>query len=200
METAAPVNLDTTIPANILPANDADWCRLALTGTGELHVLITNVAPELELAMRLWNEEKAPISAWQYPLAPGGNTEAVFPIDKAGIYYLEVVDNRVGRSIQPYLLYFSMQPIDPASVALTETLTTTTTIFTDTTAITVTRINVTYVITTITGVNGTTTSTQAITTTEVVTLTEASTRTLDLTPASVITPTAPLTPTNELAA
>lgn len=200
LETAAPVNLDTTIPANILPANDADWCRLALTSTGELHVLITNVAPELELAMRLWNEEKEPISAWQYPLAPGGNTEAVFPIDKAGIYYLEVVDNRVGRSIQPYLLYFSMQPIDPASVALTETLTTTTTIFTDTTAITVTRINVTYVITTITGVNGTTTSTQAITTTEVVTLTEASTRTLELTPASVITPTAPLTPTNELSA
>lgn len=198
VDTATPVNLDTTIPANILPANDADWCRLEITTTGELHVLITNVAPELELAMRLWNDEKQAISGWVYPLAPGSNTEGVFPIDKPGIYYLEVVDNRSGRSIQPYLLHFSMQPIDPASVVLTNTVTTTTTILTDTTAITVTKINVTYVITTITGMSGTVTSMQAITTTEVLTLTQESTRTATLDEGVAPTTTLPLTLTTEV--
>jgi hypothetical protein len=86
LETATPVNLDTTIPANILPANDADWCRLEITQTGELHVLITNVAPDLELAMRLWDETEQVISDWVYPLAAGGDTTAVFPIVEPGVY------------------------------------------------------------------------------------------------------------------
>jgi hypothetical protein len=72
LQEATPVDLDTTIPANILPANDADWCRLEITTTGELHVLITNVAPNLELAMRLWDESEQVISDWVYPLAAGG--------------------------------------------------------------------------------------------------------------------------------
>lgn len=127
-ETATAVGLDTTIPANILPANDADWCRLELTETGELHVLITNVAPNLELAMRLWDETEDVLVNWVYPLAAGGDTVAVFPITEPGVYYLEVVDNRRGRSIQPYLLRFSMEEIDPADMTYSQTVSATDTL------------------------------------------------------------------------
>lgn len=202
LEAAAPVKLDTTIPANILPVNDADWCRLEITTTGELHVLITHVAPELALAMRLWDETKQAISDWKSPLAPGGNTEAVFPIAKPGVYFLEVVDNRQGRSIQPYLLRFSMQPIDPASVVFTQTLTTTKTLTSTTlnatTAITVTTIKVTYVITTVASASGTVTNSAIVTSTEVVTLSQASTRTESLTSPVAPTTTLPLTTTGTL--
>lgn len=175
LEIATPVTLDTTIPANILPANDADWCRLALTTTGELHVLITNVAPELELALRLWDESKQPISGWVYPLAAGGDTTAVFPIAVAGVYYLEVVDNRSNRSIQPYLLRFSMEPIDPASLVFTSTVTDTLT-FTNTSAVTTTTTTIITIITTTVTAAGTTTATTVLTDSVTLTATEVTTR------------------------
>lgn len=56
---------------------------------------------------------------WFTPLSKGGNTEATIPIVTPGSYVVEVVDNSgAARSIQPYLLRFSMAPIDPATVTL----------------------------------------------------------------------------------
>lgn len=173
---ATPVNLDTTIPANILPANDADWCRIEITTTGELHVLISNVAPELELAMRLWKDQQATVSDWVYPLAAGGDTQAVFPIGEPGVYYLEVVDNNQARSIQPYLLRFSMSEIDPATLVFTQIVTDTTTA-TATSATTTTVTTVITVITTTMTASGTMTNTQVITTTDVLTGSEGITDT-----------------------
>lgn len=192
---AAPVELDTTIPANILPANDADWCRLELDTTGELHVLITNVAPELELAFRLWNEQEEVISDWVYPLATGGNTEGVFPITEAGIYYLEVVDNRSNRSIQPYLLRFSMKEIDPDSMSFTQVVTNTDTIFDTESTVeagteTITTTTTTVIITTTIRSSGGSSETEVITSTE--TLTDTSVTTVTGTAnAGVRTPTTP---------
>lgn len=176
IELATPVNLDTTIPANILPANDADWCRIVITTTGELHVLISNVAPALELAMRLWNDQQQTVSDWIYPLAAGGDTQARFPISAPGVYYLEVVDNNSARSIQPYLLRFSMSEIDPATLVFTQIVTDTTTA-TATSATTTTITTVTTIITTTVTASGTTTNTQILTATDVLTGSEVITPT-----------------------
>ncbi|KKM85480.1 hypothetical protein LCGC14_1288640, partial [marine sediment metagenome] len=114
-ETATPVDLDNTYSGNILPAGDRDWCELVVDEAGELRILITNAAPELAISFRLWDAEKRTISDWFRPLSQGGDVEAVYPITEPGMYYVEVVDNdSSARSIQPYLLRFSMQPIDPA--------------------------------------------------------------------------------------
>lgn len=184
IDIATPVNLDTTIPANILPANDADWCRIVITTTGELHVLISNVAPELELAMRLWNDQQAAVSDWVYPLATGSDTQALFPIGEPGVYYLEVVDNNQARSIQPYLLRFSMSEIDPATLVFTQIVTDTTTA-TATSATTTTVTTVITVITTTMTASGTMTNTQVITTTDVLTGSEIITATSSLPAATV---------------
>ena len=117
LETATPVALDETLPGNILPAGDSDWCRIEVTQPGDLHILVTNVAPELAIAFRLWDDKGAVLTNWFSPLSQGGNTEAVVPITAAGVYYVEVADNNsAARSIQPYLLRFSMSPIDPATM------------------------------------------------------------------------------------
>ncbi|MFN8443720.1 MAG: PPC domain-containing protein [Caldilineaceae bacterium] len=168
LESATPVTLDTTIPANILPANDADWCRIEITTTGELHVLITNVAPELKLAMRLWNDQKQVVSDWVYPLEGGGDTQATFTIDTSGLYYLEVVDNNGARSIQPYLLRFSMSEIDSTTLSFTQVVTDTSTA-TATSATTTTITTVITVISSTVTAGGTLTATNVITTTDVVT-------------------------------
>lgn len=185
IDLATPVTLDTTIPANILPANDADWCRIEITTTGELHVLISNVAPELELAMRLWNDQQQTVSDWVYPLAAGGETQAVFPIGEPGVYYLEVVDNNSARSIQPYLLRFSMSEIDPATLVFTQILTDTTTA-TATSATTTTITTVTTIITTTVTASGTMTNTQVMTATDVMTGSEV------ITPTSLSSPMLPV--------
>jgi predicted RNA binding protein with dsRBD fold (UPF0201 family) len=191
---ATPVELDTTIPANILPVNDTDWCRLEIGTTGELRVLITNVAPELEIAIRLWNEQEEVISDWVYPLAAGGNTSAVFSITEPGVYYLEVVDNRSNRSIQPYLLRFSMEEIDPATMTFTQIITDTETeIDTEKTVEagteTITTTTTTVIITTTIRSSGETSETEVVTSTQ--TLTDTSVVTVTGTPATSATPLAP---------
>ena len=118
MDTATPVGLDETIPGNILPAGDTDWCRIEVTEAGDLHILATNVAPDLAIAFRLWDDANNALTGWQTPLAQGSDTTAVIPIAEPGVYFVEVRDNADGRSIQPYLLRFSMSLIDPATVTL----------------------------------------------------------------------------------
>ena len=120
-DTATPVILDDTIPANILPAGDRDWCEFEVTEPGDLHILVTNAAPELAVSFRLWNAERNTISDWFRPLSQGGDVEAVQPIAEPGMYYIEVADNdSSARSVQPYLLRFSMEPIDPSVMTLPE--------------------------------------------------------------------------------
>jgi hypothetical protein len=118
-ESATPGLLDTSIAGTILPAGDRDWYLLELAGAGDLHVLVTNVAPELAITFRLWDEAQNVMTNWFTPLSKGGNTEAAIPIATPGRYILEVADNSgAARSIQPYLLRFGMAPIDPATVTL----------------------------------------------------------------------------------
>ena len=120
-DTATPVVLDDTIPANILPAGDRDWCEFEVDEPGDLHILVTNAAPELAISFRLWDSERRTISDWFRPLSQGGDVEAVQPIAEPGTYYIEVADNDgSARSVQPYLLRFSMEPIDPSVMALPE--------------------------------------------------------------------------------
>ncbi|MEM7132826.1 MAG: hypothetical protein AAF702_41365 [Chloroflexota bacterium] len=118
VETATPVDLDETIPANILPAGDIDWCQIQIDEAGDLHVLVTNAAPDLTIQFRLWNSDQRSISSWVRPLSAGGDVAASFPIEEPGMYFLEVRDNgSSARAIDPYLLRFSMSPIDPADVS-----------------------------------------------------------------------------------
>lgn len=121
LETATPVDLDETIPANILPAGDQDWCQLQIEETGELRIAVVNAAPELTIQFRLRDSNNSVMSDWFRPLSQGGNIEASVPIAEPGMYFLEISDNSSSaRSIQPYLLRFSMEPIDLADVVLAD--------------------------------------------------------------------------------
>jgi hypothetical protein len=111
-ETAAPIDLDETVPGNILPAGDQDWCIFDVPEASDLHITIVNGSPDLAIRFRLWDSEKTTISNWFSPLATGGNTEAIAQISEPGTYYLEIADNSSSaRSIEPYYLRMSLQPI-----------------------------------------------------------------------------------------
>lgn len=106
---ASPLKLGSSINATILPKGDSDWYRISAPRSGELKVIVSNVAENLDIHARLWNSEKYPASNWIAPLKAGGDTTGNIAIPGAGSYILEVVDGKNNaRSTEPYSLRISM--------------------------------------------------------------------------------------------
>jgi hypothetical protein len=106
---ATPLKLGATVSATILPKGDADWYRLSVPQPGDLNVVITGSAPNLDINFRLWNADKAYASGWFAPLAKGGNSQGSVPLPASGEYMIEVRDGGDDdRSIQAYSLSASM--------------------------------------------------------------------------------------------
>ncbi len=117
-ETAALVNLDQTIVGNILPAGDVDWFQF-VAPAGDLHALVTNVAPDLGIAFRVWDANRNVLADWTSSPEPGQDATVAISLTEPLTYFVELAaTDGAARSAQPYLLYLSMQPIDPASVQL----------------------------------------------------------------------------------
>lgn len=103
--TAHPTVLGEAIRETILPHRDADWFRFDIPGRSRLEVSITEVAPELDLVMRVWNDDNRVHHDWIRPLRAGADTVGVIEFALAGRYYLEVRDGGDdARSSEPYLL------------------------------------------------------------------------------------------------
>lgn len=108
--TAAPLKLDSTVNGTILPKGDADWYKLSVVKPGSLTVRLSNSPENLDLVMRVWNEEKRTISGWITPLRAGGEAAGEVAIPAAGVYYIEVHDGRDdNRSVMPYSLHSTMK-------------------------------------------------------------------------------------------
>ena len=106
------IRLGEPVQGTILPRRDHDWYRFDIPGRAELHVLVTEVAPELEIAVRAWNGNKDIIQDWQVPLRSGGDTETIIDFDRPGVYYLQVSDSRDDqRSTKPYVLLTRLTPV-----------------------------------------------------------------------------------------
>lgn len=102
---ATPIQAGQPVQGNILPRGDADWYAIEAPGPNELAVVISNVAPELDINYRVWDTESRVIDGWFAPLSAGGNTEAITNLPEAGTYYIEVRDGSDdARSIQPYVI------------------------------------------------------------------------------------------------
>jgi hypothetical protein len=102
---ASLVKMNETIEGNIFPRRDHDWYKLEVPAQGELEILITNVAPEMDVVFRLWNTKESVIAGWVKPLRKGGDTVDSVHLTSEGTYYLEIADSHDDeRSIQPYTL------------------------------------------------------------------------------------------------
>ena len=110
--TAYPIVLGEDVRETILPRGDVDWFRFDIPGRSRLEATITEVAPELEIVMRVWDDDNRVYHNWIRPLRAGADTEAVIDFALAGRYYLEVRnDGSDGRSTQPYLLRTRLTPV-----------------------------------------------------------------------------------------
>lgn len=102
---AKPLSVGSTLQATILPRGDIDWYRLDVGGETKLSVLVDQVAPELDIVVRVWNADRRAISGWFKPEAKGGNTEGSVQLPEAGRYRIEVRDNYDdARTLTPYRL------------------------------------------------------------------------------------------------
>ncbi|MCC0042973.1 MAG: caspase family protein [Brucellaceae bacterium] len=102
--TASPLPTGTVAAAAILPKGDADWFEVEAPRAGEFAVLVDQVDEDLDIYVRLWNAD-GKAASWVGPPRPGGVTDAVFAVEAAGIYRLEVRDgNNDARSPVRYRL------------------------------------------------------------------------------------------------
>jgi uncharacterized caspase-like protein len=100
--TAKAIVPGTALLASMLPLRDVDWLLVDAPRAGEVTVLVEDVPPELDIAVRLWNAD-AQAGNWIVPLRPGGVTDAVFPVPSAGIYRVEIRDSYDdARSPKPF--------------------------------------------------------------------------------------------------
>jgi len=107
--TALPLKLGTAISATILPKGDADWYRISAGRPGNLNLHISESPPDLDMSMRVWNNEKQAISGWLGPLRAGGEAIGEVAIPGAGIYFIEVRDgSNDNRSPLAYRLQVRM--------------------------------------------------------------------------------------------
>ena len=109
---ADPLQVGQAVQGTILPRRDHDWYKIEVPGRAEIQVLITNVAPELDIVFRVWNADKEVILDWQAPLRKGADTEATVDFPHAGTYYLELADSHDDqRSAQPYIVQTIFTPV-----------------------------------------------------------------------------------------
>ena len=102
--TASPLPTGTVAAAAILPKGDADWFEVEAPRAGEFAVLVDQVDEDLDIYVRLWNAD-GKAASWVGPPRPGGVTDAVFAVEAAGTYRLEVRDgNNDARSPVRYRL------------------------------------------------------------------------------------------------
>ncbi len=102
---ASPITIGGGVQESILPRSDVDWYVLLIDHQGELQVSLTDVDPDLDINVRVWNANKDTVSNWFAPLAKGGDTTASVDLAEPGRYYLEVADgNYDAESVQPYTL------------------------------------------------------------------------------------------------
>jgi len=101
---ASVLELGEELQATILPKGDADWYRIEAPA-GELQIIVSNVAENLDISVRVWDSDKYAVSSWMAPFRAGGDTEGSFGLEKAGTYFLEVRDGKNdNRSVEPYTL------------------------------------------------------------------------------------------------
>lgn len=110
---AAVLGLAEVISATILPAGDRDWFRVELPSAGELHVMAVGVPDALGINLRLLDADMVVIDGLEEPGAPGEVVAFVYDAPAAGSYYIDVLaSDASGRSVQPYVLVPSSEPID----------------------------------------------------------------------------------------
>ncbi len=107
--TALSLKLGVPMKATILPRGDSDWYRVSLAQAGTIKLQINDMPADLDVVMRVWNNEKKLISGWFAPLRPGGDNQGEVSIPAAGHYFIEVRDGRDdARSTTAYQLLVDM--------------------------------------------------------------------------------------------
>ncbi len=91
---AKPVPTDATVTASLLPKGEVDWYLFEAKRQGRLEIKITDVPKTLDIALRLWDANKAALTSWVYPSAPGAETLAQFDLPSTGRFFLEVRDGK----------------------------------------------------------------------------------------------------------
>jgi hypothetical protein len=102
---AAPLTPGAPFQGYMMPTGDHDWYSFDVEGRAQVHALVSNVSEELEMVFRVFTPNKDVLLNWQSPPRPGGDTDVIFDVPRAGRYYLEVAESGDNaRSTQAYTL------------------------------------------------------------------------------------------------
>ena len=112
---AVPIQPNTPIQAYIFPKGDTDWYYFDLPGRCKLHVLVTDVPKDMDVAIRIFNADAGVVYDWYAPAHPGEKTENTYDFKDPGRYYIQVADSYSDvRSTATYTLAFDISvAVDP---------------------------------------------------------------------------------------
>jgi len=100
-------------PIAIFPRGDADWLAFDIDHPGELDFSATNLPPNIDLGMRVWNSDRQIVRDWVGPPRVGGDVEGVADLPAPGRYYVEIVDgnnDQASDQLFPVALRFTPEP------------------------------------------------------------------------------------------
>ncbi len=98
---------------SILPQGDEDWYAVDVPRAGTLHVALTNVPPELDLHLRVYDAEYSLLRNWIAPMRAGADNISEIGLPRGGTYTLQVVDGKGDAyAVGEYTLTTRFDPAD----------------------------------------------------------------------------------------
>lgn len=96
----------------ILPLGDHDWFRVSVDTPGELAIDIDEGPKDLDIHVRVLDADRNIVLNWVAPYAPGGLTEAIADLPRAGTYFLDIADGSSdARSVEHATLSTRFTPL-----------------------------------------------------------------------------------------
>jgi len=105
--------LAADVESRIVERGQKPWYHIAVPVAGEIHVLIPETPPEIDIHARIWNANRDVVADWRAAPRPGGGLDEFYPVPGPGDYWIELSDGgNNGSSTVPFNMNVDFRPAD----------------------------------------------------------------------------------------
>ena len=113
LSSAKPLPLSASIETRIVERGQKPWYRINVPVAGEIHLLVPETPPEIDIFARIWNANRDVVADWRGAPRAGGALDEFYPVPGPGDYWIELSDGgNNGSSTVPFILDVGFRPAD----------------------------------------------------------------------------------------
>ena len=110
---AMALTLAASVETRIVERGQKPWYKVSVPVAGNIHILIPETPPEIDIYARVWNANRDVVADWRGAAAPGGALDELYPVPGPGDYWIELSDgNSNAASVTPFTLNGDFRPAD----------------------------------------------------------------------------------------